>query len=814
MHCSYCNHSVAEDDDYLECVECESLVHAKCLRTCRPGDLLGDVFFDFTCADCMNLQYDAPSTSSSAKSVAPRENFVRQRLSWFMIVTLTLYNLFMKSKGLSHHGFFHWRSHIVSFVNKNWDYLMEPGTRRRKNWFGSISGNLSHYSPEFFLSGQETIQKSGWWRLTQTNLTPRIIHRKYEELTQRRSQMRNDKRLHENADSIDEEQEYKRTRLPDSDNEAASVADGCSRTIPYMGRTPKVAKQLNIVDDDIKNFQEQQPLNTVQSNLMDFLAENLANYDLFSTLPNIAPETLVGGDEKNDLLPLLDAHNDNVGLFDTPETKANVNADIYGANSSESIADKFKSFCNTEYQTEHNTPATIGIEQLTQEDSMQTTSDYSNDAEEDDEHQPRIVQVTNFQQLKQSPKKDQVRSTEEQQQLDNFEQEIKKEAKSDVEQSETENKQSKKKDAEFNDSKIVQHTKSVNETAEISSTLGACKPSLFTKVPRRNWPWLVDEEVEDDVTKEQMDNQPTEKKPFEQDERIIMMSESEEAELLHKLRKLFDREEQCKLLIPAYVRRFYRKLCVREWKRKRGKTLFNLDEQINAKSNDRNDNNTQIIDRYQLISLSTESKRKSFYARIAGSFDYEMFESPYSHRILHPFIYRDKTLAPPWLKLMCELQFTVNKEYPFRSPIDFCYVRPNHIAAVNALLQTTFWPGIDMSECLSYPDYSVVALYNKLIVGCGFLVPDVGFNEAYISFMAVRPNWQRCGIGTFMLYHLIQTCMSKDITLHVSASNPAVVLYQKFGFKIEEVILDFYEKYLPANSRQSRTAFFLRLLRS
>lgn len=124
---------------------------------------------------------------------------------------------------------------------------------------------------------------------------------------------------------------------------------------------------------------------------------------------------------------------------------------------------------------------------------------------------------------------------------------------------------------------------------------------------------------------------------------------------------------------------------------------------------------------------------------------------------------------------MCELQYKVNNKYPSRAPIDFCYVRPNHIAAVNSLLQTEFWPGIDskflihlnpyiflinvfflVSECLSYPDYSVVALYKKLVIGCGFLVPDVGFNEAYISFMAVRPGWRRSGIGTFMLYHLIQ----------------------------------------------------------
>lgn len=118
-----------------------------------------------------------------------------------------------------------------------------------------------------------------------------------------------------------------------------------------------------------------------------------------------------------------------------------------------------------------------------------------------------------------------------------------------------------------------------------------------------------------------------------------------------------------------------------------------------------------------------------------------------------------------------------------------------------------------MSECLSYPDFSIVALYKKLVVGCAFLVPDVCHNEAYVSFMAVRPGWQRAGIASFMLYHLTQTCIGKDITLHVSATNPAICLYQKFGFKIEEKILDFYDKFMPIDSTDSRHAFFLRMER-
>lgn len=55
--------------------------------------------------------------------------------------------------------------------------------------------------------------------------------------------------------------------------------------------------------------------------------------------------------------------------------------------------------------------------------------------------------------------------------------------------------------------------------------------------------------------------------------------------------------------------------------------------------------------------------------------------------------------------------------------------------------------------------------------------------------------------------------MGKDVTLHVSASNPAMLLYQKFGFQAEEYILDFYDKYYALDSVECRHAFFLRLRR-
>ena len=219
--------------------------------------------------------------------------------------------------------------------------------------------------------------------------------------------------------------------------------------------------------------------------------------------------------------------------------------------------------------------------------------------------------------------------------------------------------------------------------------------------------------------------------------------------------------------------------------------------------------------------VSDASRHCTFLSRLVGCKD-EMktrpIGSPYTQRVLKPFIRRDYETKPLKLKLMEELiaythQYDQHWITPCPCPIDYCYVQPHHIPAVNAMCEEFFWKGINLSECLQYPDFSCVVLYRKLLIGFAFMVPDVKYNEAYISFILVHPDWRGAGIGTFMIYHLIQTCMGKDVTLHVSASNPSIMLYQKFGFKAEEFILDFYDTYLPEDSHESKHAFFLRLQR-
>lgn len=143
---------------------------------------------------------------------------------------------------------------------------------------------------------------------------------------------------------------------------------------------------------------------------------------------------------------------------------------------------------------------------------MQTPSEYSNDPDEDDEYQPCIVQVTNFQQLNQSPRKDLRHSVDEQPLLSQLDQTIKKEIKSEAEQSESE-------DATCRGKETVQKHMLDNEAERSTTVMSVCKPSLFTKIPRRNWPWLIEE---DEVSEDQIDNQTIENRPLQESKRYIL----------------------------------------------------------------------------------------------------------------------------------------------------------------------------------------------------------------------------------------------------------------------------------------------------
>lgn len=238
---------------------------------------------------------------------------------------------------------------------------------------------------------------------------------------------------------------------------------------------------------------------------------------------------------------------------------------------------------------------------------------------------------------------------------------------------------------------IKKEMPSEEEEDEPYETKYVCKKSLFkVSVAPAKPPWEVDEE-DDENTGECED--------FAGDKNIEMMSEYEENETYKKLKAIIAAADSTKQgEVPAWIRRHYRKLSVRRSQRSLGKPVFDIDNlKKTRRLGKQSVEGAVVLDRYHHLTASSSGAdlARSLHARLAGSYHYEMFVSPHTGRVLHPFIYRNDQCVPPWVKLMCELQLTVNDEMPSRASVDFCYVRPQHIAAVNALLQRLFWPGID-----------------------------------------------------------------------------------------------------------------------
>ena len=94
----------------LQCIGgCSRKIHVQCLKEGGvPSTFVGDVFFELTCSDCESFG---------------NEVLRREKMSWSQILILTLYNLREKSSGISKRGYFHWKSDISAFVDRNWEHL-------------------------------------------------------------------------------------------------------------------------------------------------------------------------------------------------------------------------------------------------------------------------------------------------------------------------------------------------------------------------------------------------------------------------------------------------------------------------------------------------------------------------------------------------------------------------------------------------------------------------------------------------------------------------------------------------------------------
>ncbi|EGN95100.1 hypothetical protein SERLA73DRAFT_187406 [Serpula lacrymans var. lacrymans S7.3] len=210
-----------------------------------------------------------------------------------------------------------------------------------------------------------------------------------------------------------------------------------------------------------------------------------------------------------------------------------------------------------------------------------------------------------------------------------------------------------------------------------------------------------------------------------------------------------------------------------------------------------------------LYSIRTTRYDRSFLSRLCGH------RKPKQPGLLAV----DWETQSPWMNLMTDIRDHFSLAHPEReqpeedlAPITYSSLQRSHLEQVHDLLRRSFWEGVDVSDSFQHsPERcTVVAAYKNLVVGAALLSSP---QETYITYLSVRAGWDNSQIATTMLYHLISLNPNKDITLHVSASNPAVLLYNRFGFKAEEFVAGFYEDYLDPQSRMSKNALRLRLRR-
>ncbi|GFR06483.1 cysteine-rich protein 2-binding protein [Trichonephila clavata] len=785
LHC-YCLTAELEHD-MLTCIECRKRFHQSCLKSGRPSSLAGDIYFNFTCQNC---------------SHSGTEVIQRKKLQWTLVIMIALYNLQLQGAGKC--GYFRWREHICRFIDKNWAVLFGEERKKSATWHGTVAGALSTGANRYFMSGMEVLGENGWWSLKSSKL-PSLDELDSIALSIKASRKRQVPFEAEISPVVEGSRKKNQNAI-----EAAVALKEKKASIDCDERSPKPKKKRPGPTEkaaDSTDLPLQHKLKLVVSH--PDISKASIDCDERSELKKKQPGPTEKAADSTDLplqhkLKLVVSHPD--------ISKASIDCDERSPEPmKEQPGPTEKAADSTDSPLQHKLKLVVSHPDISS--SPRLSDENCNKSipkiflkEEDvpvpsyscDDPQMQMKASPNIKLMDQNP-------------VDEF----------DVPgPSDNSINLASVIDGIIADMSKMQEYESEEENNDSDKTFETTK-KFDPDTGRKRKVVPLDENPNEEA--------------IAAEENLTLMSPFEEGQLLQKLQNHYTIAMKEK---PA-LRRLYRKLMVRKLKREWNLPVFDIDAYMRSlRGMDPPDymvhrssfesvaplhNFNTILDRFQVGNFNARGRfqhHTSFRSLLMGLEGKEetSFVSPYTERVLKPFIFRDYEMKPLKLQLLEEILHYTNRNNPNwippkQSPIDFCYVRPHHIPSVNALCHKFFWPGIDMSECLQYPDFSCVTLYKKLVIGFAFLVPDVKYNEAYVTYIFCHPEWQRSGIGSYMLYHLIQTCWGKDVTLHVSASSAAITLYEGMGFEVEEFIHDFYDKYLPPDSKECRHALFLRLRR-
>jgi ribosomal-protein-alanine N-acetyltransferase len=126
---------------------------------------------------------------------------------------------------------------------------------------------------------------------------------------------------------------------------------------------------------------------------------------------------------------------------------------------------------------------------------------------------------------------------------------------------------------------------------------------------------------------------------------------------------------------------------------------------------------------------------------------------------------------------------------------------PDDMAAVDAVMASAFDPRFGeawtRSQCLGVLAMAGVWLTVASVDGvpAGFALARAIADEAELLLLAVAPSWQRIGVGAALLRATVDAAIARDLVilhLEVRRGNPAIALYQAFGFAKAGERRDYY----------------------
>ncbi|KAK7101092.1 cysteine-rich protein 2-binding protein-like [Littorina saxatilis] len=793
----------------FQCQECKKRFHAECLKDPVQSALQADAFYKFKCSDCAGDN---------------KEEYERARLSWQETVQLALYNLQLGGGGKC--GYFRWKEHICAFIDKHWSIIFGPQKKKTTTWFGTVAGTLSAGCPQYFVSGTAELGGSGWWKLAE--MKPPVYNVDVPRAQRRRKQAN----ACEVTADLDVEKnilEHKRPRRskPFSITAASELKAKRTSLVGLSGHKKKTASlETAPTTADTKTDSETVLQSSIKTKTSD--RSEIASTDTFSDLsaqhvPGTSHTSSLKAMALDETCACSQSESSNLSAS-FQSSRSSTQGDGTWDNDSQASFSEQKEEMVVEIKQEEMSPGpSVLIDNADSDASLEI---------DPGSFSPNVMD-SNLE-LRGSPAMDEL--------MKNITATETEAAGSSTQPSEHSGKSEPddldpEEDSEGpseDESEEESEEEEEEEEEEEDERMSIVRHKRSARGKRRKEEEEKNEEEEEDIP-----NNLHPMTPY--DENIIL----KQLNSLMTCQPLSKEDEplppwKAEQIVQAR-NRLRRKLIVRKLKRENGLPVFDLDSTMTvlaqkywgvrpqsmdpgnmAPISSHPQGFTRTLDRYLMRHRRGDVvvQHTSFRTRLVGFEDDQLqpITSPYTMRVLKPFIRRDTETVPQKVKLLQEIVAYPHRNDPtWKAPppssLDYCYVRPQHIPSVNALCRAFFWPGIDLSECLQYPDFSCVVMYKKVVVAFAFMVPDVKHNEAYISFIFTQPEWRGAGIASFMLYHLIQTCMGKDVTLHVSATNQAMLLYQKFGFKAEELCLDFYDKYFSVDSRDCKHAVFMRLRR-